>query len=87
MAAGPEALSRRLPVLGVFVALGAQVIGGLRGLRIGGMGAGLLDDFAQYLRVLQHRAGAQMVVVERLAVVIGLCSASSSVQLRMFALE
>ena len=42
-----------------------------RGLKVSRMGTGGLHDFPEHLRVLQHGAGAQMVVIEGLTVVIG----------------
>ena len=47
------------------------MIDGLGALEVGGLRAGLGDDLSQDLRVLQHRAGLEHVLVKRLAVVIG----------------
>ena len=69
--AAPELVGGGGPVLGVVVALGAQIVYALQGGHIAGMGAGLVDDLPQLFGVLQHGTGAQHVVVEGLAVVIG----------------
>ncbi len=61
----------RRPRLRVCGGLGAELVGLLRRLDVGLVRAGLLHHLLQKLRVLQHRAGAQMVAVERLALVIG----------------
>ena len=70
MAARPEAVSGGLPVLRILVALFAQMLCCLRRLRVGGVCAGLFDDFTQHVRIFEHRARTQMVLVERLTVVI-----------------
>ena len=67
----PQPVGGGLPAGGVGIALGAQVLGALRGLWVGGMGASTHHHLPQLFRVFQHRAGAQHVVVEGLSVVIG----------------
>ena len=66
----PDAVSRRGPLVGVGLAEAEDIAGGFRLLHIGAMGAAAFDHLAQQLGVFQHRAGTQMVVVERLALVI-----------------
>ena len=49
----------------------AQMIDAFRALEVGAVGTGLVNHLAQQLGVFQHGAGAQMVLVEGLAVVVG----------------
>ena len=67
----PKLLRHGSPILGIGDGLVGQMLHRLGRLGVGGMGAGLVDDLADLLRVLQHGAGAQHVVVEGLAVMIG----------------
>ena len=67
----PQLVRLGLPAGGVLLALVAEVIHRLRGLQVRGVRAGLLDHLAQKVGILQHGAGAQVVVVEGLAVVVG----------------
>ena len=71
VAALPQFLGSRKPVGRIGVTLGAQVLRALRGLHIGGLSPSLFHHLPQLLRVLQHGAGAQMVLIEGLAVMIG----------------
>ena len=41
-----------------------------RRLKVGGSCTGFLDDLLQYFRILQHRAGTQVIVIERLPFMI-----------------
>ena len=67
----PKLLRHGSPILGIGDGLVGQMLHRFGRLGVGGMGAGLVDDLADLLRVLQHGAGAQHVVVEGLAVMIG----------------
>ena len=71
MVAAPQLFSGGLPVLCIGVALRAEVFDRFPAFKIGRMCAGLFDHLAQHLRVLEHRAGAEMVLVERLTVMVG----------------
>lgn len=66
----PHFVSGGLPVGGVALALLTQVLDAFRGLQVGVVGTGLVHHLFQQLRVFQHRAGTQMVLVEGLAVVV-----------------
>ena len=66
----PDLVGGRLPIGCVALALVAQMIDAFRALEVGAVGAGLVDHLAQQLGVFQHGAGAQMVLVEGLAVVV-----------------
>lgn len=66
----PELVGLRLPGFGVGLAFRAEVHGGLRRLEVCGFRAALFDHGGEELRVLEHRARAQMVRVERLLVLI-----------------
>ena len=68
---GPDLVGGGLPVGGIGLALVAQMIDAFRALEVGAVSTGLVDHLAQQLGVFQHRAGTQMVLVERLAVVVG----------------
>ena len=63
----PQLIGLRMPALGVFHALVAQVVHALRGLQIGGTGPGAVDHFPEQMGVFQHGAGTQMVLVKGLA--------------------
>lgn len=69
-AAFPQPVRGAGPVFGVGVAFGTQMLRALGRLHIGGVGTGIGDHFPQLLRVLQHGAGAQHVVIKGLPLVI-----------------
>ena len=70
MLLGPDAVSGRSPLVGVGAAAAENIVRRFRLLHIGAVGAGTLDHLTQQLGVLEHRAGAQVVVVEGLALVV-----------------
>ena len=57
-------------MLSIQLTFAAEVFDAFRCLQIGGMRAGLLHQPLQYLRILQHGAGPQMIFIEGLVVVI-----------------
>ena len=67
---GPDLVCRGLPVGSVALALLAQMLHALRRLQVGAVGTGLVHHLLKQLGVLQHRAGTQVILVERLAVVV-----------------
>ena len=71
MGAGPQLVGHRCPVLGGFLALGRQIADVLRGLQVGGVGAGALHCVHQSLRVVQQRAGPQEIAVPGLTLLVG----------------
>ena len=68
----PELFRLRGPGCGEFITLCAQHFRALRRNEISGFCTRLLDHPAQAVRVLQHRTGAQMVIIERLTAPVGL---------------
>ena len=70
MLLGPDAVSGRSPLVSVGAAAAENIVRRFRLLHIGAVGAAALDHLAQQLGVLEHRAGAQVVVVEGLALVV-----------------
>ena len=68
----PELISHGSPVLRILVAFCRQMLDGLRRSHVSGRRTGLLDDAAQLVRVLQHRARTEVIVVERLSCLISL---------------
>ena len=70
MLLGPDAVSGRSPLVSVGAAAAENIVRRFRLLHIGAVGAGTLDHLTQQLGVLEHRAGAQVVVVEGLALVV-----------------
>ena len=81
MALLPEFIGYRFPGFRVFFALVAEMICALRILVIGVNCAGLCYQLPELFRIFQHRAGTQMVVVERLVVMVSLEDrASQSIQ-------
>ena len=67
---GPQAVSGGHPAGCVGTAAAENILRRFRLLHIGAVGAGTLDHLTQQLGVLEHRAGAQVVVVEGLALVV-----------------
>lgn len=70
MLLGPDAVSGRSPLVSVGAAAAENIVRRFRLLHIGAVGAGTLDHLTQQLGVFEHRAGAQVVVVEGLALVV-----------------
>ena len=70
MAFVPQTVCGGGPLVGVGLAAAENIIGGFRLLHIGAVGAAALDHFAQKFGVFQHRAGAQVVAVEGLTLVV-----------------
>lgn len=70
MAFGPETIGFGFPVHGVEVTLCTEMLGAFGRLQVGGMCADLRNHLAQQIRVFQHGARAQVVLVERLAIVV-----------------
>ena len=66
----PDTLGRGRPLVSVGAAAAEYIIGGFRLLHIGAVRTAALDHLTQQLRVFKHRAGAQVVVVEGLALVV-----------------
>ena len=66
----PDAVSGRSPLVSVGAAAAENIVRRFRLLHIGAVGAGTPDHLTQQLGVLEHRAGAQVVVVEGLALVV-----------------
>ncbi len=60
----PQLLGALLPALGVDRGAGTEVIDILGRHVLGALGVGLVDDLRQDLRVLEHRAGLEHVVVK-----------------------
>ena len=67
---GPDAVSRGSPLVGIGAAAAEHIIRRFRLLHIGAVGTAALDHLTQQLGVFKHRAGAQVVVVEGLALVV-----------------
>ena len=72
MALLPQLLRRRFPILCIRLAAVAEIIHALRILIICIHSSGLFDQLSQPLRILQHRARTQMVLIERLIVMVRL---------------
>ena len=68
----PQFVCRSFPVLRIWLAPVTEFIDVLWILVIRVHRSGLFDQFPQPLRILQHRAGPQMVLIKRLVVVIRL---------------
>ena len=66
----PELFGLGAPAGGVGLALVAQVLHALGRFQVGRMRAAARDHLWQIFGVFQHRAGAQVVVVERLALAV-----------------
>ena len=62
----PKTISRNSPVLACLVALGSQVIHRLDRGEVGGNRTAGMDHLSQLLGVVQKRAGAERVIVDRL---------------------
>lgn len=67
----PEFGCFRPPMGCILVAFGAQVLHALRGHGISGMGASLGYHLPQLIRILQHGARTEHIIVERLVPMIG----------------
>ena len=59
----PELFGLGLPASGIGLALLAQMLGTLRSLQVGGVGAALGHHLRQQLGVFQHRAGTQLFII------------------------
>ena len=66
----PELFGLGAPAGGVGLALVAQVLHALGRFQVGRMRAAARDHLGQIFGIFQHRAGAQVVVVERLALAV-----------------
>ena len=66
----PQLVGDGLPLLGEAVAAGAERFGALGCDEVGGARARVGDYLTQTLRILQHRAGSEVIVVKRLISVI-----------------
>ena len=66
----PETVCRRRPLIRIRFAAAENIIGGFRTLQIGAVGTAALYHLTQQLRIFQHRTGAQVILVEGLALVI-----------------
>ena len=71
MGLGPQLVGHGSPVVGIGVGFGRQMLHALGRLRIGGVGARLVNHLLNELRVFQHGAGAEHVLVEGLVVMVG----------------
>ena len=66
----PDTVSIRLPVRSILFALRAEMLYALRRLQVCAVRAGLVNHLLQKLRVLKHRAGTKVVLVERLSLMV-----------------
>ena len=68
----PEFVCNRLPVSGVGFAFVTEMVDRLRILIISIHRIGILNQLAQALRILQHWAGAEMILIKWLVIMISL---------------
>ena len=68
----PEPLCSILPVLSIIIALAAEMIHALGRLHVSRMRACLFNDGSELVRILKHRTGLKMVVIEGLVSLVNL---------------
>ena len=66
----PKLFSLGRPFFSERLCLGSQIFRTFRSQEIGRMRTGILYHFAEFLRVVQHRAGAEHIVVEGLVLMV-----------------